>query len=64
MTHHEQMSVLSHMHLQEVEEVKAQSQEMCPLLALVEQQLEVIKKLSSPQSPPMESRASTSCLES
>ena len=28
MTHHEQVSVLSHMHLQQEEEVKAQSQEI------------------------------------
>ena len=44
MTHHEQVSVLSHMHLQQAEEVKAQSQEICHLLALVEQQQEAIKK--------------------
>ena len=43
MTHHEQMSVLSWMHLQQVEEVKVQSQEIYPLLGLVEQQHEAIK---------------------
>ena len=53
--------VLSCMHLQQAEEVKDQSQETWCLLALVEQQQEAIKKLSSPQSKP---RASTSCLES
>ena len=35
MTHREQVSVLSHMHLQQAEEVKAQSQEIRRLLALV-----------------------------
>ena len=38
MTHQEQVSVLSWMQLQQVEEVKAQSQEIQCLLALVEQQ--------------------------
>ena len=37
MTHQEQVSVLSHMHLQQAEEVKSQSQEIYHLLALVEQ---------------------------
>ena len=67
MTHHEQVSVLSCMHLQQVEEVKAQSQEICQLLALVQEQQEAIKtltELSNPQSPPRTPRASTSCLES
>ena len=43
MTHHEQESVLSHMHLQKVEEVKAQSQEIRCLSPLVEEQQEAIK---------------------
>ena len=67
MTHHEQVSVLSCMHLQQVEEVKVQSQEIRHLLALVEEQQEAIKeltKLASPQSPPRTLRASTSCSES
>ena len=38
MTHREQVSVLSHMHLQQVEEVKAQSQEIRRLSALVKHQ--------------------------
>ena len=63
MTHQEQMSVLSHMHLQQVEEVKAQSQEIRRLLALVKQQQQAIEKLTSPQNPPRESRAFPSCSE-
>ena len=43
MTHCKQMSILSCMHLQQAEEVKAQSQEIHHLLALVEQQQEAIK---------------------
>ena len=43
MIHHKQVSVLSHMHLQQVEEVKAQSQEIRCLSALVEEQQEAIK---------------------
>ena len=35
MTHRDQVSVLSHMHLQQAEEVKCQSQEIRRLLALV-----------------------------
>ena len=38
MTHQDEVSVLLHMCLQQVEEVKAQSQEIHHLLALVEQQ--------------------------
>ena len=38
MTHREQVSVLSCMHLQQAEEVKSQSQDIRRLLALVEQQ--------------------------
>ena len=67
MTHREQVSVLSHMHLQQVKEVKDQSQEIHHLSALVEQQQEAIKKLSelsSPQSPPRTLIASTSHSES
>ena len=63
MIHHKQVSVLSHMHLQQAEEVKVQSQEIRCLLALVEKQQEVIKKLTklaSPQSPPRIPRATTS----
>ena len=37
MTHHKQVSVLSHMYLQQVEEVKAQSQEIRCLSALFEE---------------------------
>ena len=43
MTHHKQVSVLSHMHLQQVEEVKVQSHEIRHLSALVEEQQEAIK---------------------
>ena len=50
MTHQEQVSALSHMHLQQVEEVKAQSQEMTRLSALVEQQQQAIKNEKSPES--------------
>ena len=50
MTHHEQVSVLSCMHLQQVEEVKAQSQEICCLLVLDEQQQEAIKIIYSSKS--------------
>ena len=63
MTHWEQVSVLSHMHLQQTEEVKAQSQEIRWLLAVVEQQKKAIKKVTSPQNPPRESRAFPSCSE-
>ena len=51
MTHKEQVSVLLHMHLQQVEEVKAQSHEIHHLLALVEDQQEAIKKLAKLSSP-------------
>ena len=64
LTHREQVSVLSHMHLQQAEEGKAQSQEIRWLSALVEQQQQAIKKLRSPQNPPRESRAFPSCSES
>ena len=64
MTHREQVSVLSHMHLQHVEEVKALSQEIRRLLALVEQQQQAIEKLTSPENPPRESRAFPSHSES
>ena len=67
MTHCEQVSVLSHMHFLQAEEVKAQSQEIRCLSAWVEEQQEAIKKLSelaSPQSPSRTPRASTSCSES
>ena len=57
MTHHEQVSVLSRMHLQQVEEVKAQSQEIRQLLALVGQQQKAIENLTSLCSPPREPRA-------
>ena len=63
MTHHEQVSVLSRMHLQQVEEVKAQSQEIRRLSALVEQQQKAIENLTSPHSPPREPRAVPSCSE-
>ena len=63
MTHREQVSVLSCIHLQQTEEVKAQSQEIRRLSALVEQQQWTIKKLTSPQNPPRESRAFPSCSE-
>ena len=64
MTHREQVSVLSHMHLQQAEEVKSQSQDIRRLLALVEQQQYAIEKLTSPQKPPRESRAFASLSES
>ena len=51
MTHQEQVSVLSQMHLQHVEEVKVQSQEIWHLLVLGEKQKEVIEQLSTPKSP-------------
>ena len=57
MTHREQVTVLSHMHLQQAEEVKAQSQEIRRLSALVKQQQQAIEKLTSPQNPPRDSRA-------
>ena len=49
MTHREQVSVLSCMHLQQAEEVKAQSQEIRRLLALVKQQQQAIKSSESSQ---------------
>ena len=52
MTHREKVSVLSCMHLQQVEEVKSQSQEIRRLLALVKQQQLAIEKMTSPQNPP------------
>ena len=66
MTHLEQVSVLSCMHLQQAEEVKLQSQEIKRLLALVEKQQLAIEKLTNPQNsnPPQESRAFQSHLES
>ena len=64
MTHWEHVSVLSQMHLQQVEEVKAQSQEIWHLLALMEQQQKAIKKVASPRHPTREPRAMTSCSES
>ena len=64
MAHREQVSVLSRMHLQQAEEVKAQSQEIHHLSALVEQQQEVVQRLMSPHSPPREPRAVPSCSES
>ena len=50
------------MHLQQAEEVKVQCQEI-RLSAPVEQQQQAIKKLTSPQNPPRESRAFPSCSE-
>ena len=64
MTHREQVSVLSCMHLQQAEEVKAQSQEIRRLSALVKQQQQAIEKLTSPQNPSRESRAFPSHSES
>ena len=64
MTHREQVSVLSCMHLQQVEEVKSQNQEIRRLLALFEQQQQAIEKLTSPQNPHRESRAFPSHSES
>ena len=63
MTHHEQVSVLSHKHLQQAEKVKPLSKEIRHLLTLVEEQQGAIKKLTqlaSPQSPPRTPRAATS----
>ena len=54
------MSVLSQMHLQQVLEVKAQCQEIQLLSALVKQQQEAIKQLTSPEIPTREQRAMTS----
>ena len=64
MTHWEKVSVLSQMDIQQVEEVKAKSQENWYLSALVEQQQEAIKKLASPKSSTREPRAMTSHSES
>ena len=67
LTHYEQMSVLSCMHLQQVEEVKVQSQEIRCFLALVQKQQEAIKtltELASPQSPPRSPKTATSSSES
>ena len=64
MTCREQVSVLCHMHLQQAEELKSQSQEIRQLSALVEKQQLVIEKLTNPQNPPQESRAFQSHLES
>ena len=60
------MSVVSHMHLQQAEEVKSQSQEIRRLLALVEKQQLAIEKLTNPQNSnlPWESRAFQSHSES
>ena len=52
------------MHLQQVEEVKSQSQEIQCLLALVEKQQEAIQKLISPHSLPREATAIPSCPQS
>ena len=59
----EQVSVLSQMHLQQAEEVKAQSQEIRQLSALVEKEQKAIENLTSPYSPPREPRAVPSCSE-
>ena len=64
MTHREQVSELYCMHLQQVEEVKSQSQEIRQLSALVEKQQLVIEKLTNPQNPPWELRAFQSHSES
>ena len=57
MTHREQVSVLSHMDIQQAEEEKVQSQEIRGLSALVKQQQQAIEILTSPQNPFRESRA-------
>ena len=62
--HQEQVSVLSCMYLQQMEEVKTQSQEIRHLQALVEDQQKAIEHLSSPKSPPREPRTTSSCSES
>ena len=64
MTHQEQVSVFSQIYLQQVEEVKAQSQEIWHLLTLVKQQEEAIKQLASHKSPTGEPRAMTPHSES
>ena len=64
MAHKEQVSVLSQIHLQQAEEVKAQSQEIWHLLALVEKQQKAIKQLTSPKSPAREPRTTSSCPKS
>ena len=64
MTHKEQVSVLSCMHLQQVEEVKSQSQEIRRLSALVEQQQLAIERSTSLQNLSWESRAFQSSSES
>ena len=61
MAHQEQVSVLSQMHLQQAEEVSAQSQEIRCLSALVKKQQKAIEQLTSPRSPPREPRAVPSC---
>ena len=51
MAHQEQVSILSHMHLQQVEDVRAQSQEIQCLYVLVKKQQEAIEHLSIPKGP-------------
>ena len=63
MAHCEQVSVLSRMHIQQAEEVKAQRQKIRRLSALVEQQQKGIESLTSPHSPPREPRTVPSCFE-
>ena len=57
MVHQAQMSVLSQMHLWQVEEMKDQSQEIRCLLALVEKTLE---QLTHPKSPMTEQKTTPS----
>ena len=64
MMHRKQGSVLFRMYLQQLEEVKAQSQEIHCLSALVQQQQEAIQRLMSPHSPPRETKAVPSSSES
>ena len=55
------------MYLLQAEEVKAQSQEIRPLLARVQEQQKAIQKLlalASPQNPPRTPKAATSSSES
>ena len=55
--------MLPQLHLQQAEEVRAQSQEIRCLSALVEKQQKAIEQLTSPHSPPRESTAVPSCSE-
>ena len=60
MAHEAQVLILSDMHLQQTEEVRAQSQEIWHLSALVKKKKKAIEHLSSPKSPTRELRTMSS----